>query len=176
MLIFVAGIHGVGKTFLAKPLALRLGMQYATASQLIREERGRVSWDASKIVDDVASNQAALIAAVGRLRAGGQPLMLDGHFVLRRADNDHERLPAKVFFDLGCVGVVVLTASSAVILSRLSDRGDRSWSVEQIDAFARAEVDHAGEVCDSLAIPLVVLEAPTLERFEAAVADLSMSK
>ena len=40
MTIFVAGIHGVGKTFLAQPAAARLGMRYATASQLIREERG----------------------------------------------------------------------------------------------------------------------------------------
>ena len=68
MTTFIAGIHGVGKTYLAKPAAVRLGMTYATASQLIREERGRASWDASKMVDDVASNQAALVAAVSRIK------------------------------------------------------------------------------------------------------------
>jgi len=44
MTIFVAGIHGVGKTYVAKPVAQRLGLRYATASQLIREERCRETW------------------------------------------------------------------------------------------------------------------------------------
>lgn len=44
MTVLVAGAHGVGKTFLAKPAAERLGFRYATASQLIREERGHATW------------------------------------------------------------------------------------------------------------------------------------
>ena len=176
MTTFIAGIHGVGKTYLAKPAAVRMGMTYATASQLIREERGRASWDASKMVDDVASNQAALVAAVTRIKAGGQSLLLDGHFVLRKAVNEHERLPEAAFRDLGCTAVVLLTCSTKVILSRLSGRGDDSWSETEVTSFAHTEADHAAAVCSSLAVPLVTLQAPTSEEFESALAGLSVSR
>ena len=39
MTIFVAGVHGAGKTFATKPACQKLGLVYATASQLIQEER-----------------------------------------------------------------------------------------------------------------------------------------
>ena len=71
MTTFIAGIHGAGKTHLAKPAAARLAMTYATASQLIRDERGRASWSMSKVVDELAENQAALVAAVSRVKATG---------------------------------------------------------------------------------------------------------
>jgi adenylate kinase len=57
MTIFIAGIHGVGKTYLAKQAASEMGLKYATASQLIREERGHASWDSNKRVDEVENNQ-----------------------------------------------------------------------------------------------------------------------
>ena len=47
MVIFLAGVHGVGKTFLGKPVAESLGFKHATASDLIREELGGQSWQDS---------------------------------------------------------------------------------------------------------------------------------
>ena len=174
MTTFIAGIQGVGKTYLAKPAATRLGMTYATASQLIREERGRATWSVSKLVDEVAQNQAALLAAVGRIKAGGESLLLDGHFVLRKATNEHERLPEAVFRDLGCTAVVLLGSSAQVVRNRLSDRGDDSWSEAEVIAFARAEADHAVSVCALLAVPLITLDAPTPAEFEAVLVGLGL--
>lgn len=37
MIIFVAGVHGAGKTFATKPACQKLGLVHATASQLIKE-------------------------------------------------------------------------------------------------------------------------------------------
>jgi adenylate kinase len=98
MTIFITGIHGVGKTYLAKPAAQQLFLVYATASQLIREERGSMTWDKNKKVDEVAENQAALVRAVNRIKSNGDTLMLDGHLVLRKSVNQHERLPETVDF------------------------------------------------------------------------------
>ena len=36
MTIFVAGVHGAGKTFATKPACQKLGLVYATVSQLIQ--------------------------------------------------------------------------------------------------------------------------------------------
>lgn len=173
MTIFIAGVHGVGKTYLAKPAAIRLGMTYGTASQLIREERGRATWDEAKKVGDVAQNQQALITAVRRVKAAGESLVLDGHFVLRTAVDAHQRLASSVFHDLGCTAVVLLTCPVAVIRARLSSRGDQSWSDDEIARFAHAEAEHAVSVSSTLAIPLAMLEAPSPEEFEETLARLS---
>lgn len=169
MTIFIAGVHGVGKTCLAQQVAERLGIRYATASQLIQEERGYASWSSNKKVGEVDDNQAALVAAVNRIKDSGQLLLLDGHFVLRKAAGDHERLPEGVFRDLRCKSVVLLTCAPSVILARLLARGDDSWSEREVISFANSEADHAASICTSLAIPLTTLESPTPEEFELVV-------
>lgn len=169
MTIFVAGIHGVGKTYLAKPAASLLGLKYATASQLIREERGHASWDSSKRVDEVQDNQAALIAAVARLKAEGQSLILDGHLVLRTAVEQHERLPHSVFRDLGCSTIILITSPTSLVLDRLAARGDSSWSKAEVASFESEESEHANAVAKSLEIPLVKLDQPSAVEFESAL-------
>lgn len=46
--IFVAGVHGVGKGYIGIPVAVALGINHFTASQLIREEKGRATWGIDK--------------------------------------------------------------------------------------------------------------------------------
>ncbi|WP_175151582.1 ATP-binding protein [Paraburkholderia ultramafica] len=172
MTIFVSGMHGVGKTFLAKPASERLGLLYATASQLIREERGAASWDSNKRVDEVDENQHALIAAVSRIRATGRTLLLDGHFVLRGSDGEPVLLPPEVFRDLGCLGVVLLEASAEQIAPRLQARGDDSWTLPQIACFIRKEREHAEGVCSHLDIRCRKVESPTPACFDTTVSIL----
>ena len=58
--IFLSGVHGVGKGFLGAPAARALGMDHLTASQLIREEKGRVTWETDKRVSEVDDNRDLL--------------------------------------------------------------------------------------------------------------------
>jgi len=169
MTIFVAGIHGVGKTFLAKPVAQLLGMDYVAASQLIREERGRQTWSNAKFVDEIERNQAALIAAVSRRRDAGAKLLLDGHFVLRTDVGIHEQIPEPVFRGLQLEGILLLQCSPRVVVDRLSRRGDASWGIDEIVQFDRAERAHAESIAESLGIGISVLFEPSLEEFSAVI-------
>ena len=63
--IFLAGVHGVGKGFLGTPVANSIGIVHLTASQLIREEKGQATWGIDKKTSDLDDNQLALIRAVG---------------------------------------------------------------------------------------------------------------
>ncbi|HCY15045.1 MAG: hypothetical protein A2Z93_02770 [Curvibacter sp. GWA2_64_110] len=173
MTIFVSGVHAVGKTYLAKPACEALGFRYATASQLIREERGLSSWNANKVVNDIEQNQAALVAAVQRIKQSGLTLVLDGHFVLRKAAGIHERLPESVFHDLGCTGTILLSAPLQVIDERLIARGDTSWTADELLSFAAAEKQHAETISAALAIPLHVMETPSLANFQQTIDRLS---
>ena len=161
MTIFVAGVHGAGKTFAAKPACEKLGLIHATASQLIREERGQPSWDAAKVVSEVEQNQLALVTAVRRVRERGAKLVLDGHFVLRRAAGDHERLSTEVFRAIGCTAVMLIRCPVPVLLERLQAREDKSWSETELSIFSEAEEEHGTYVARALKIPMVMLDMPS---------------
>jgi adenylate kinase len=167
--LLVAGAHGVGKTYLAQPVSQQLGLRYATASQLIREERGRATWTTTRQVTEIDENQAALVAAVTRILSDGEQLLLDGHLVLRSRPHEHQRLNAEVFRGLQCRRIIVLTAPAPVLLSRLTARGDETWTAEELAAICNAEVEHGRVVAASLGVPLVVLDAPDAVEFRAAL-------
>jgi adenylate kinase len=166
MTIFVAGVHGAGKTFASKPACEKLELFYATASQLIRAERGHASWNAAKLVSEVEQNQLALISAAVRIRQSGAKLVLDGHFVLRRAVGDYERLPTEIFHALGCVAVLLVRCPAPVLLERLQARGDISWSETELAVFSQAEEEHGTHVARTLKIPMVVLDMPSSQEME----------
>lgn len=166
MTIFVAGVHGAGKTFTIKPACQKLGLLHATASQLIKEERGRATWDNGKVVSEVDLNQSALISATRRIKESGAMLVIDGHFVLRRAPGVHERLPVEVFRALECSSVLLIRSPVPVLLERLRARQDTSWTDSELAEFDKAEKGHSAEVAGALGIPFKSLDSPTPQEVE----------
>lgn len=172
MIVFVGGIHGVGKTFLGGPAAKHLGIRHATASQLIREERGLQSWGSDKRVTGIDENQAALISAMARLRAEGRRLLLDGHFVLRRVDGRLTEVDVQVFRDLQIGALLLIATNIDVVIHRLLERGDCSWSESELRRLAEFEEAHARLVATELRLPLKHLINPTREEFVATLMDI----
>lgn len=173
MTLFVGGVHAVGKTFVLKPVCARLGVRHATASQLIREQRGLANWTVSRKVDEIEENQRALVAAVRRIEHGGETVVLDGHFVLRRGVSIHERIGVDTFSELLVSGVILLEAPSVTVFERLQQRGDTTWEISEIEVFAHTELEHAKAVCKQLGVPLVRLHLPSESQVEDAMATLA---
>ncbi|MFM0158925.1 ATP-binding protein [Paraburkholderia sediminicola] len=173
MTLFVGGVHAVGKTFILKPVCEGLGVRHATASRLIKEQRGLANWTLSRQVDDIDENQRALVAAVRRLEESGETVVLDGHFVLRRGVNIHEKIDVVTFAQLMVRGVILLEASCETVADRLRGRGDATWEQSEIEVFAQKELEHARTVCAELSVPLVRLCSPSTQEMRDALAALS---
>lgn len=172
MTIFLAGAHGVGKTYLGRAIASHLSLQHVTASALIREERGRSTWTHDRRADDIDANQRALVAAVQRLVEDGNNLLLDGHFVLRDAAGDLAPLHRSVFAQLGLSGVLLIEVPVAVIAQRLADRPGTPPTDQEIGNLITAERDHAQSVCSEIGVPLVIMSSPTEEQLSQAITNL----
>ncbi|WP_304442149.1 hypothetical protein [Rhodoferax sp. OV413] len=138
----------------------------------MREERGRASWGAEKVVSEMELNQQALIAATQRLNASGKSLVLDGHFVLRVAPGQHEPIPLNVFGALNCVAIILLQCPISVLSERLLGRGDASWPHDELIRFSKAEFDHGLTVATTLQIPFVPLETPSRDDLESCLQEL----
>lgn len=169
MTIFVAGIHGAGKTYSTKLACKNLGLMHATASELIREERGKSSWDSSKIVSEIEQNQQALVSASRRIRETGTTLVLDGHFVLRQAPGKHKKLSTEIFRELNCSSILLIQTPIPEVLERLRVRKDTSWSEEELIIFSETENIHSIDIATALNIPLTVLDARKTEDIEIEI-------
>jgi len=169
MNILVAGVHGVGKTYLASKLPATFGLAHTSASKLINEERSMPNWGANKRVSDVDTNQIALAAAVKRHNGAGTRLLLDGHFVLLNAQGEFSRLGTEVFKSLNLYGVVLLEADPHAIAIRIRERDGREADIDHIVEFITAERSQAQMVCHELGIPLRILNAPNPDIFAEAV-------
>lgn len=159
--IFLAGVHGVGKGFLGKPVANAIGISHFTASQLIREERGQATWGADKKTSDLDDNQRALLRAVSQRRLIHKNILLDGHFVLRNARGALTPLEIKVFKELQLTGVILLTEELNVIANRLATRDKADADLYAIAELVEAEFAHAQAVCHELSLTLTLIHAPT---------------
>jgi adenylate kinase len=159
--IFLSGVHGVGKGFLGAPVANSMGIAHFTASQLIREEKGQATWGTDKKTFDLDDNQLALIRAVDQKRSSHPCILLDGHFVLRDSEGVLTPLATAVFKELHLTGVILLSEESNIIASRLTMRDKGTPDVQAISELADAELTHAQVVCRELGVPLKVLNKPT---------------
>lgn len=169
MNIFVAGVHGVGKTYMASKLPATLGLVHTSASKLIKDELTMSNWGVDKRVSDVNANQIALAAAVQCRNSVGTRLLLDGHFVLLNDQGEFERLGSEVFKELNLTGVVLLEVDPEIIARRILERDGHERDIGHLIEFIAAERSQAQLVCNELGIQLVILKAPSPEDFAEAI-------
>lgn len=169
MVIFLAGVHGVGKTFLGKPASSVLGLQYATASSLIKAGlNDEENWLEDKRTSDIDKNQEILISSVSKLSDSNNPLILDGHFVLKNEQGNLVALPSSVFQRLGVSSVILMEAPASVIAERLTAR-KAPQSLDDIEELASAERKNAESMCRELNIPLFNLLSPNQEQLLSTI-------
>lgn len=155
-MLFVGGIHGVGKTTICKKSFSPTGYQCVTASSLIAADRRRAITD--KRVDDVSNNQAALLRQLTAERTKYCRLLLDGHFTLINKLGEIEPIDVDVFQAINPDLLVLIKGSPAEIAKRLKQRDGKAWKLPLIKKFQTSEEEHANLVSSHLGIPLRIFD------------------
>lgn len=94
-LIFIGGIHGVGKSTLCKKLISELKIPHYSASELItRAQKGL--YTKNKTVKNVTKNQDVLLVALNEF-VDEPCILLDGHFALFDAKQKVQQIPVETF-------------------------------------------------------------------------------
>ncbi len=167
--VFVAGVHGVGKSSMCEAYVKQFGFIHKSASQLIREAKAEVIARTGKAVKDITGNQQLLIEAVSKIRASGENLLLDGHFAILNADHQPTPLPTDVFSDLAIDSIIAVYDDSSLIASRLASRDSDPMSQAEIDLLQTLELIRAKQVSKELDLPHIELKALDQISFNEAV-------
>jgi adenylate kinase len=156
--VFLGGIHGVGKSTLADQCK-ELRVEHLRASDLIRKASSDARFDAAKRVKDVEGNQGILVRAFEQATADGGRFLLDGHFTLFNAVGSIERVPLQTFEALAPQAVGVVIDDAEEISSRLSKRDGRCPDTKVLAQMLDEELSHATIVSKSLDIQLAVIHS-----------------
>ena len=162
-LIFVGGIHGVGKDSFCESTLKNKGYQCHSASSLINnttkvDERTDKQ---SKIVYTLHQNQIKLIYAIKDLieNCNGSPIAITGHFcLLENTDTKISPIPVEVFTEIQPSEIFVLQAPVKSIQKRLLNRDKKLWNTSFIKKFQNKELEHAQLVAKSLNVKLTVMD------------------
>lgn len=154
-MIFISGVHGVGKSYFCDLLKDRLGVVSYSTSKLIADKKN-AGFSPNKLVADIDDNQFYLLEAIRELRGSGDEFLLDGHFCLLNKEGVITRIPLNTFTSLAPDAIVLLTEDPTIIAKRRQDRDGIEHSASDIQAFQDAEKTYANEVAELLGVPLKV--------------------
>lgn len=158
-MIFLTGVHGVGKTTLLSRISKLHPIEIVTASDLIKNAHGDVS--NTKLVSDVDDNQKLLAEAVSAFRdERGDRFILDGHCVLINDRGNYELLPIAVFADLAPSQIIVLTDDARRICDRLRARDGHAPKESTIHQLQTIELFWSGEIAHMLGIQCNTVSQP----------------
>lgn len=163
--VFVGGVHGVGKTTCCSQVAQRLGCLHVTASEIIRRERVHAVGSTGKLVADVDANQQLLIRGFQSLRAQAGPtsILLDGHFALRDRFGEIQPVFVDVFRCLCIDRIACIVDEPSAIAARLRQRDGIAAADPEIDQLQDAELRQARLVATALAVPFALLKGVDVE-------------
>lgn len=84
-MIFISGVHGVGKSYFCDMVKQAIDINAYSASTLISKKK-KSGFSSDKLIPDIDDNQQYLLQAVNELRAAEGNFILDGHFCLLNAE------------------------------------------------------------------------------------------
>ena len=155
-LIFIAGIHGVGKsTFCNRFKAIHDNLDCFSASSLIKNYKSN-AFTSSKQVPDIDSNQDILINALASQQTTKDLILLDGHFCLFDGEFIPQEISSEVFIKLNMDVIILLTAPIELIIERMKSRDGKHHSFKKLSELQNLEIAAAQKIAKKLNIPLFI--------------------
>lgn len=146
-IIFIAGVHGVGKTHYCNSLKDNEIKSYS-ASELIRKYKKITE----KMVKNIEENQNILLKAISYLQE--EKIYLDGHFCLLNTKKEIVQIPMQIFKKLGIKEIFILYSDVKSIADRLKKRDEIEYSYSLINELQKSEIIYGKEVARQLNVPL----------------------
>lgn len=159
-IIFVGGVHGVGKTYFVENLPEDIKRKIKTLS--CSEIMG---WNKkSKDVIDTNENQRRLIFNLRDEIEEDKKYFLVGHFCLVNKHKRIERIPLDTFRAINPKSLILINDSSDEIVKRLEKRGDvDNWNKNFIDKLIEEENLYANKISKELGIPLICYKSTDID-------------
>ncbi|MEP4091625.1 ATP-binding protein [Reichenbachiella sp.] len=151
-IIFIGGIHGVGKGTICSKIADELDLKHLSASEVLKWSE--VSSDASnKLVKDIPDTQNRLIIGLEKRINPEKKYLLDGHFCLFDSNGIPQKVSIKTFQKIAPIAISVVTTDIMKVANRLKIRDGKDYNQNLLNEMQGAEKSHAISVAKELNVP-----------------------
>lgn len=145
-MIFVTGVHGVGKNSYCNDLKKKNDINFYSAGDIIGVTNPR-----NKKVQDIDMNQKKLLHGLEQLNEEKE-YVLAGHCCLINKEGDIERIKMSVFQKMNISKIIILTGNPQDIYLNLKQRDQLAWDYEFINRLQKEEVEYSKEIAKTLNI------------------------
>jgi adenylate kinase len=164
--VFIGGIHGVGKSYFCSKLQNKLNIAYYSASEIIKKYKNFLSTN-KKVSDiEMLDNQQLLIQGLNYIKKSNEKLLLDGHFVLLDKNDNIIRIPQDTFEYINPQKIILFIDTPQNIYQRLLDRDNKTYDVNLLDDMQQEEINQAKIVAKQLKIPCIIIDINELDDIE----------
>ena len=152
---FIGGIHGVGKSTICIDLCSKAGIEYLSASAVLKW--ADLNTDVkNKKVQDISLTQDRLIAGLMNTVKEEKRYLLDGHYCLFDKDGKVARVPFATFEAINPTSLNLIVGDVDKIKSRIEHRDQRDYNYETLNSMQEQEIAYAKELSDKLKIKLSI--------------------
>lgn len=150
-IIFVGGVHGVGKTTLCKSVCTKFDVIHYSASELIKRY-SHIEFPLNARVENIDRNQEALINAINEYLSRSIIYLLDGHFCLLNKDGVITKIPLSTFTAISPIAIILLYDDPCNIYFRLQDRDREIYDLDLLLSFQEQELHYSRSVATKINI------------------------
>ena len=155
-MIFVTGIHGVGKTTYCEMLSKAFGIPYYSAGKILTYVG--VQHESDKYVKDIAKNQKVLVNVLRAVKNEVNDFILDGHMSLINEYGKFEGIKIETFQQLGVTEIIYLLENASVVQKNLFNRDENMWTEEFIQKFIKYDLNYTQLVAEAINVPLHIIK------------------
>lgn len=165
IIIFVGGIHAVGKGTVCEKLSQKFNFEHLSASQVLKWNE--ISDSKNKKVQNFSTTQDRLLTNLNRIIEPDKKYLLDGHFTLLNSNGEPEKIDESTFVGIQPQSIILLTSEPKIIFERLKQRDNTKYKLSVLEKMQEMEVEHAKYISKKLDIPLfTVIDGDTSSIFE----------
>lgn len=161
-IIFIGGIHGVGKGTICKEIASKTALIHITASEILKWSE--ISASDTKLVNNISSTQERLINGLKSTIDIDKQYLLDGHFCLLNSNGVPCKIDEETFDNINPKIISVVIDDVEKIVDRLEKRDKKKYDVKILNVLQQMEIEYAKHLSKKYCIPYIEIRNNNYQR------------
>lgn len=155
-IIFIGGIHGVGKGTVCKEIASKTDLIHITASEILKWNE--ISSSDNKFVKNISSTQERLINGLKNLIKNDRQYLLDGHFCLLNSNGIPCKIDEETFDNINPKIISIVIDDIEKIVDRLEKRDKKKYDIKILNELQKMEIEYAKYLSKKYSIPYIEIK------------------
>lgn len=155
-IIFIGGIHGVGKGTICKKIESKTNLIHITASEILKWNE--ISSTSNKLVSNISSTQEKLIHGLKNLIKKDKEYLLDGHFCLLNSFKEPCKIDEETFDNINPKIIAIVIDDVENISKRLENRDNKKYDIIVLNKLQEMEIEYAKYLSKKYNIPYIEIK------------------